>query len=87
MGDDTRLEFTVLGDTVNVANRLEQTTKEHDIPLIASADTARKAGEDLAQWRDLGMREMNVADLDGHRLRIGSEATGPADGVVLNEEP
>ncbi|QIG52242.1 hypothetical protein G5V57_33820 [Nordella sp. HKS 07] len=34
-----------------------------------------------------GMREMNVEDLDGHRLRIGSEATGPADGVVLNEEP
>lgn len=58
VGDDTRLEFTVLGDTVNVANRLEQATKEHDIALIASADTARKAGEDLAQWRDLGMAEL-----------------------------
>lgn len=33
-----------------------------------------------------GLREMNVEDLDGHRLRIGSEATGPADGVALNEE-
>lgn len=33
-----------------------------------------------------GMREMNVEDLDGHRLRIGSEATGPDDGVGLNEE-
>jgi catechol 2,3-dioxygenase-like lactoylglutathione lyase family enzyme len=33
-----------------------------------------------------GMREMNVEDIDGHRLRIGSEATGPADGVALNEE-
>lgn len=33
-----------------------------------------------------GLREMNVEDIDGHRLRIGSEATGPADGVVLNEE-
>lgn len=32
-----------------------------------------------------GLREMNVEDLDGHRLRIGSEATGPADGVALNE--
>jgi hypothetical protein len=28
---------------------------------------------------------MNVADLDGHRLRIGSEATGPSDDVALNE--
>jgi hypothetical protein len=34
-----------------------------------------------------GMREMNVQDLDGHRLRIGGPATGPADNVDLNEEP
>jgi uncharacterized glyoxalase superfamily protein PhnB len=26
-----------------------------------------------------GTREMNVEDLDGHRFRMGSEATGPAD--------
>jgi catechol 2,3-dioxygenase-like lactoylglutathione lyase family enzyme len=32
-----------------------------------------------------GIREMNVADLDGHRLRIGSEATGPSDGEALHE--
>jgi catechol 2,3-dioxygenase-like lactoylglutathione lyase family enzyme len=34
-----------------------------------------------------GLREMNVEDLDGHRLRLGSEATGPADGVPLAEAP
>ena len=28
-----------------------------------------------------GMREMNVEDLDGHRLRMGSPATGPAGGI------
>jgi len=33
-----------------------------------------------------GIREMNVADLDGHRLRMGSEATGPSDDVALNED-
>ena len=26
-----------------------------------------------------GTREMNVEDLDGHRLRMGSDSTGPAD--------
>jgi catechol 2,3-dioxygenase-like lactoylglutathione lyase family enzyme len=26
-----------------------------------------------------GTREMNVEDLDGHRMRMGSDATGPAD--------
>jgi ankyrin repeat protein len=30
-----------------------------------------------------GTREMNVEDLDGHRFRMGSDATGPADGVDL----
>jgi uncharacterized glyoxalase superfamily protein PhnB len=34
-----------------------------------------------------GLREMNVEDLDGHRLRMGSEATGPSDDGALNEEP
>ncbi len=33
-----------------------------------------------------GLKEMNVEDLDGHRLRLGSEATGPADGAVLHAE-
>ena len=26
-----------------------------------------------------GTKEMNVEDLDGHRFRMGSDATGPAD--------
>lgn len=30
-----------------------------------------------------GLREMNVEDLDGHRLRMGSDATGPWDGTAL----
>jgi catechol 2,3-dioxygenase-like lactoylglutathione lyase family enzyme len=33
-----------------------------------------------------GLKEMNVEDLDGHRLRMGSEATGPSDGVDLAED-
>jgi len=29
-----------------------------------------------------GVREMNVADPDGHRIRFSSDATGPDDGVI-----
>lgn len=58
VGDDTRLEFTVLGDAVNIANRLEQATKIHGVPLIVSADTLEGAGEDVGLWRDLGFAEL-----------------------------
>jgi ankyrin repeat protein len=34
-----------------------------------------------------GAREMNVQDLDGHRLRMSAGATGPSDGVDLDEGP
>ena len=30
-----------------------------------------------------GSREINVADLDGHRIRFGSDATGPADDAGM----
>ena len=33
-----------------------------------------------------GLREMNVEDPDGHRLRLGSDATGPAEDAPLNED-
>ena len=33
-----------------------------------------------------GMREMNIEDPDGHRLRIGSSTNAPSDGVALCED-
>jgi adenylate cyclase len=44
IGDAERLEFTVLGDTVNVAARLEQLTKEVGYPIVTSQAILAKAG-------------------------------------------
>jgi adenylate cyclase len=44
VGDTDRLEFTVLGDTVNVAARLEQLTKEVGYPIVASRSSLSRAG-------------------------------------------
>ena len=46
VGDASRLEFTVLGDTVNVAARLEEATKRAGLPLVVSEKLLTAAGVD-----------------------------------------
>lgn len=49
VGDEARLEFTVLGETVNIGARVEQTTKVVDEPLLASQEAVEAAG-DTDNW-------------------------------------
>jgi adenylate cyclase len=58
IGDNARLEFTVLGDAVNVANRLEQATKDHRVPMLVSHEALAAGGADLTQWRALGSERL-----------------------------
>lgn len=53
IGEDMRLEFTVLGDTVNVAARLEQATKAHGVPILVSEAARRAAGTGAGRWREV----------------------------------
>jgi adenylate cyclase len=48
MGSDFRFNYSVLGDTVNVASRLEARTKDYRIPIIIGEATAQKAKEKFA---------------------------------------
>jgi adenylate cyclase len=43
MGSDLKFNYSVLGDTVNVASRLEARTKDYGLPLVIGSRTAEKA--------------------------------------------
>ena len=45
IGSEKRMDYTAVGDTVNIASRLEGLTREMDSDIIIGADTYRLAGE------------------------------------------
>ncbi|MGA8498857.1 MAG: adenylate/guanylate cyclase domain-containing protein, partial [Xanthobacteraceae bacterium] len=45
MGSDFRFNYSVLGDTVNVASRLEARTKDYRLPLVIGSRTAERASD------------------------------------------
>lgn len=60
LGGDGRLEHTVLGDTVNTAQRLQGLSREVGLALLASADLLAAAGTaaDRGDWQHLPERRL-----------------------------
>jgi len=73
LGSDYRMDYTVVGDTVNIAQRLEEQTRKYQVSIIVSDNTTEALP-------DMRFRELDTVMVKGRIQPVTMyEPMGPAD--------
>ena len=79
VGGKERIEYTVMGDAVNLAARLQDKTRDTGFPILMSDETYRA----LKEVPDVGAKPLTDVQIKGKRDRVTVYALSVRDNLML----